>query len=274
MLWICGDSFENPSVGWVSRLCLCSVPCHHVCTECVTLSVSQWVNLSCEPGLSAMQCWVGQELLVVVLAWTLGARMDCKLILPLSCLFTASLLVPLALSLCPRSMICMEGLHSFLTPRSPGGIRGRQGKDGGMTCSLSSSCHSPIPRRPRWSPLYHTFWGSSFSAYRETQLNTGFILCPFWSETGRASDCFLISVKSLSAALMLFPWCYTHPINSPTSGFCALRPSEAEFYAFWQNPDQQTTFRGRGVGVWQDGKDQTQRLGRKLRLTLKTACVF
>lgn len=67
--------------------------------------------------------------------------------LPLPCLSTASLLVPLALSLCPRN-ISMEGLHSFLTPRS-GGIRGHQGKDGGMTCSLSSSCHPPTPSRPR-----------------------------------------------------------------------------------------------------------------------------
>lgn len=125
-----------------------------------------------------------------------------------------------------------------------------------------------------WSSLCHIFWGSSFSASRGTQPNTGFIPCPFWSETGRAFDWFLISVKSLSAALMLFPWCYIHPINSPTCGFCALRPSEAEFSAFWQNPDQQTTLSGQGMGIWQEGKDQIQRLGRKLRLTLKTACVL
>lgn len=125
-----------------------------------------------------------------------------------------------------------------------------------------------------WSPLCHTFWDSSFSASRGTQLNTVFIPCPFWSETGRASDWFLISVKSLSVALMLFPWCYTHPINSHASGFCALRPSVAELSAFWQNPDQQTALRGRGMVDWQDGKDQTQRLGRRLRLTFKTACVF
>lgn len=126
--------------------------------------------------------------------------------LPLPCLSTASLLVPLALSLCPRN-IFMEGLHSFLTPRS-GGIRGHQGKDGGMTCSLSSSCHSPTPSRPRLRQRLKSsvsYFLRLFSASRGTQLNTVFIPCPFWSETGRASDWFLISVKSLSVALMLFP---------------------------------------------------------------------
>lgn len=86
----------------------------------------------------------------------------------------------------------------------------------------------------------------------ETWLNTVFIPCPFRSETGRASNWLLISVKSLSVALMLFPWCYTHPINSPTSGFWAVSPSASEFSAFWQNPDQPTT-----LGVWWAGWERS-----------------
>lgn len=75
-----------------------------------------------------------------------GVSAYSPLVLPLYCISSGSS--------CPFSVSQEDDIYGRLEqipyPEIWGhGIRGHQGKDGGMTCSLSSSCHSPIPRRPR-----------------------------------------------------------------------------------------------------------------------------